>query len=189
MAPVVLQVEERYFRIKLPFPGSTLGESTIDLILTYEIHQHFQSEFWSNCCKNVLYTKSYWWPSKVPNKGFSALGDSVFQLLFKKVHWILRMIVVDEATLRDSSTLICPFVNTIFFFNSQTNFKNPQPLYIFRFPRGFYCNLWLFCPHTFEFWVIYLLYLFLLYCKNCDYLKTIPVLANCSGNLSPRLYP
>lgn len=108
-----------FFRIKPLFPGSALGESTIDLILTYEIHQHFQSEFWSNCCKNVLYTKSYWWPSKVPNKGlFSALGDSVFQLLFKKIHWILHMIVVDEATLRDSSTLICPFVNTIFFFNS-----------------------------------------------------------------------
>lgn len=37
------------------------------------------------------------------------------------------MIVVDEATLRDSSTLICPFVNTIFFFNSQTIFKTPNP--------------------------------------------------------------
>lgn len=108
-----------FFRIKPLFPGSALEESTIDVILTYEIHQYFQSEFWSNCCKNVLYTKSYWWPSKVANKGlFSALADSVFQLLFKKVHWILHVIVVDEATLRDSSTLICPFVNTIFFFNS-----------------------------------------------------------------------
>lgn len=108
-----------FFRIKPLFPGSALEESTIDVILTYEIHQHFQSEFWSNCCKNVLYTKSYWWPSKVANKGlFSPLADSVFQLLFKEVHWILHMIVVDEATLRDSSTLICPFVNTIFFFNS-----------------------------------------------------------------------
>lgn len=37
------------------------------------------------------------------------------------------MIVVDEATLRDSSSLICPFVNTIFFFNSQTIFKTPNP--------------------------------------------------------------
>lgn len=111
--------KQDFFRIKPLFPGSALEESTIDVILTYEIHQHFQSEFWSNCCKNVLYTKSYWWPSKVANKGlFSALADSVFQLLFKKIHWILHIIVVDEATLRDSSTLICPFVNTIFFFNS-----------------------------------------------------------------------
>lgn len=111
--------KQDFFRIKPLLPGSALEESTIDVILTYEIHQHFQSEFWSNCCKNVLYTKSYWWPSKVANKGlFSALADSVFQLLFKKIHWILHMIVVDEATLRDSSTLICPLVNTIFFFNS-----------------------------------------------------------------------
>jgi len=37
--------KQDFFRIKLLFPGSALEESTIDVILTYEIHQHFQSEF------------------------------------------------------------------------------------------------------------------------------------------------
>lgn len=37
------------------------------------------------------------------------------------------MTVVDEATLRDSSTLICPFVNTIFSSTARQFFKTPNP--------------------------------------------------------------